>query len=77
MPWPKGVNTPTEMNSTSANFSLTNIEIEKNELLHYLEKAKKKEQLHPHPFFGKLNRKEWGRLIYKHLDHHLKQFSSM
>ncbi len=27
-----------------------------------------------HPLFGNLNRKEWGALLYKHLDHHLKQF---
>ncbi|WP_424351099.1 DUF1569 domain-containing protein [Lutimonas sp.] len=27
-----------------------------------------------HPFFGELNREEWARLVYKHLDHHLKQF---
>ena len=28
----------------------------------------------PHSFFGKLTPIEWGRLMYKHLDHHLKQF---
>lgn len=28
-----------------------------------------------HPFFGKMTQKEWGILNYKHLDHHLKQFS--
>ena len=27
-----------------------------------------------HPAFGKLNRNEWGILVYKHLDHHLRQF---
>jgi hypothetical protein len=27
-----------------------------------------------HPFFGRLHGDEWGRLIYKHLDHHLRQF---
>ena len=27
-----------------------------------------------HGFFGKLNGQEWGRLVYKHLDHHLRQF---
>lgn len=27
-----------------------------------------------HPFFGRLNGDEWGRLVYKHLDHHLRQF---
>ena len=29
---------------------------------------------HPHPFFGKFSSEEWGKGIYKHLDHHLKQF---
>ncbi len=29
-----------------------------------------------HAAFGKLNKKQWGRLIYLHLDHHLKQFGS-
>ncbi|WP_342388337.1 DUF1569 domain-containing protein [Salinicoccus bachuensis] len=28
----------------------------------------------PHPFFGKLTPEQWGKGIYKHLDHHLKQF---
>ncbi|KHF31446.1 DUF1569 domain-containing protein [Paenibacillus sp. FSL M7-1455] len=28
----------------------------------------------PHPFFGKFSPEEWGKGIYKHLDHHLKQF---
>jgi len=27
-----------------------------------------------HAAFGKLSKKQWGRLIYLHLDHHLKQF---
>jgi hypothetical protein len=29
---------------------------------------------HPHPFFGRLTPDEWGVLMYKHLDHHLRQF---
>lgn len=29
---------------------------------------------HPHPFFGKLTPEQWGIGIFKHLDHHLKQF---
>jgi hypothetical protein len=30
---------------------------------------------HPHPFFGRLTPEEWSNLMYKHLDHHLRQFS--
>lgn len=29
---------------------------------------------HPHSFFGKLTPEEWTTLMYKHLDHHLRQF---
>jgi len=31
---------------------------------------------HPHSFFGNLTGEEWGRLTYKHVDHHLRQFSA-
>jgi hypothetical protein len=27
-----------------------------------------------HPLFGPLSRKEWGFLMHKHIDHHLRQF---
>jgi hypothetical protein len=27
-----------------------------------------------HPFFGPLTHAGWGRLAWKHLDHHLRQF---
>src|SRR5262249_52736986 len=29
---------------------------------------------HPHPFLGPLTPGEWAVLMYKHLDHHLRQF---
>lgn len=28
----------------------------------------------PHPFFGKMTENEWDTLLWKHTDHHLKQF---
>ena len=28
----------------------------------------------PHSFFGKMTPEEWAVLMYKHLDHHLRQF---
>ena len=30
----------------------------------------------PHPFFGPLKPLEWGIGMYKHIDHHLRQFSN-
>lgn len=29
---------------------------------------------HPHSFFGRLTPGQWAVLMYKHLDHHLRQF---
>ena len=28
----------------------------------------------PHPFFGSFTQEQWGKSMYKHLDHHLVQF---
>lgn len=32
------------------------------------------EEFHPHGVFGKMNKRQWGRLAYLHLDHHFRQF---
>ncbi|HZL25934.1 MAG TPA: DUF1569 domain-containing protein [Acidobacteriaceae bacterium] len=29
---------------------------------------------HPHTFFGPMTPMEWAGFMYKHLDHHLRQF---
>jgi len=31
---------------------------------------------YPHPFFGSFTPQEWARGMYKHLDHHLRQFGA-
>lgn len=31
---------------------------------------------HPHSFFGRLTPQQWSVLMYKHLDHHLRQFGA-
>jgi hypothetical protein len=31
---------------------------------------------HPHAFFGSLAPDQWAILMYKHLDHHLRQFGA-
>ena len=30
----------------------------------------------PHPFFGRFTKAQWGQNLYKHLDHHLRQFNA-
>ena len=31
---------------------------------------------HPHAFFGPMTPRQWAILMYKHLDHHLRQFGA-
>lgn len=35
---------------------------------------KSKTEWPPHPMFGKFTSEQWGKMQYKHLDHHLTQF---
>ncbi|RYG41811.1 MAG: DUF1569 domain-containing protein, partial [Chitinophagaceae bacterium] len=30
----------------------------------------------PHPVFGHFTPQQWGQSMFKHLDHHLRQFGS-
>jgi hypothetical protein len=32
--------------------------------------------LFPHPMFGTFTKEQWGQAMYKHLDHHFRQFGS-
>jgi len=43
-------------------------------LLDELNTQKNKEQWDAHPVFGELTKEQWGKMQYKHLDHHLRQF---
>ena len=50
---------------------------EKEEVLNILKKAHSAtNETYPHPLFGIMTREEWGILIYRHFDHHLRQFGS-
>ena len=31
---------------------------------------------YPHPMFGRFTEEQWGKAMYKHLDHHLRQFGA-
>lgn len=76
IPWPKGFETPSAMDMFSNNAEVRDFETEKALLLRLLELVSEKDELSPHPFYGRLGKKDWGRLIWVHLDHHLRQFSA-
>jgi Protein of unknown function (DUF1569) len=50
---------------------------EKKQVLDILKKAySSTNETYPHPLFGIMSRADWGRLIYRHFDHHLRQFGN-
>lgn len=67
---------------TAKSFLVTDaveFDLEKNcllkKIIEYGEKGPQIINMKTHPFFGNLSPEQWGILFYKHLDHHLKQFS--
>lgn len=74
--WQKGAITPSQMNIEKQNISTCSFIIERKQFISYLKLVQTKDNFQAHPIFGKLNEKDWGRLIWKHLDHHLRQFGA-
>ena len=72
--WPKGVRTAPEMNVRKQHPAVSNIDTEKVLLLQRLSEVISTSELNAHPLFGKMSKRLWGRLIWKHFDHHLRQF---
>jgi hypothetical protein len=74
----RNLKAPVDMNQKFYGTAAKDIETEKSNLLHLLHEVRalpEEKLLLPHPMFGKLNRKQWGRFMYVHIDHHLRQFS--
>ena len=79
IPWPKaaptageflpgnGMTEPTDFNSDKQTLLL---------LIHRIANVPPDHQFKAHPLFGPLSRKDLGRLYWRHLDHHLRQFSA-
>jgi hypothetical protein len=76
VPWPKGFETPSIMNMETNNLPVPVFEEGRKNLIELLKRISKEEQLAIHPFYGKINKNDWGRLIWVHLNHHLKQFNN-
>ncbi|HEX8459940.1 MAG TPA: DUF1569 domain-containing protein [Segetibacter sp.] len=69
-------NTPTE--KTFVFTDQRDFDTEKTKLMSSIDRfssgGEAKVTRHPHPFFGKLTPDQWSSGMFKHLDHHLKQF---
>jgi hypothetical protein len=57
-----------------------NFEVEQNKLINltteFFTKGRKNTGKFPHPMFGTFTPDQWGISMYKHLDHHLRQFGA-
>jgi hypothetical protein len=73
----KNLQGPVDMDQQYFGTISSDIATEKLNLLNLLDEVRllpAQAVLKPHPMFGKLNRSEWGRFMYVHLHHHLRQF---
>lgn len=77
MPWPKGSPTAPEFLPGSGMTPPTTFEQDKRTLLEVMQRfssAPPSFEWGSSPVFGKLSRSAWGRMIWRHMDHHLRQF---
>ncbi|MGE0594258.1 MAG: DUF1569 domain-containing protein [Vicinamibacterales bacterium] len=73
LPFPKGAPTAPELLSRAA----ADFDEERRQLAVLLERvAAPGHTFGAHPAFGTLSREDWGVLIYRHMDHHLRQFGA-
>lgn len=74
--WPKGEKTAPELDQKQAGSKAKDFYTELEFLYKMMDILEEREEskLQPHPMFGRLSKKQWSDLLYKHFDHHLRQF---
>lgn len=72
--WRKGLPTVPALKTTEKKEATVEIEKLKS-LVTEFKNLKTRTDWQPHPFFGTLTIEQWGKMEYKHLDHHLRQFN--
>lgn len=72
-PWPENITTPKAFKVVDVHVFDLERDILKQNIADFHGKAL---NIHwpNHPFFGRFSTDQWGKMQYKHLDHHLKQF---
>ncbi len=77
LPWPKGA--PTNPNFIQGMKGTKPYEFEKDleslrEIINRFSAQDKSVEFKMNPMFGKLSNDEWARTMWRHIDHHLRQF---
>jgi len=74
LPWPKGkAKTVRQMLSTKEGDLAGDVQRLQRSFGQVIDRGAQ-ESWGVHPLFGPLSRAQWGRLIWRHVDYHLKQF---
>lgn len=77
VPWPKAAPTDPEFLPGTGMTAPTDFEHDKQTLLLTIHRfANVDRPLADHSVFGQMDHRAWGRLMWRHLDHHLRQFSA-
>lgn len=71
--WRKGLPTSAELKANEEK-DLPSEKAILRQLVTDFNNCKTRASWNPHALFGKLTHNQWGKMQYKHLDHHLKQF---
>lgn len=74
-PFPKGAPTAPELLARTPS-EWANDVADVQDLLARAGSARTTDAWPEHPAFGKLSKRAWGVLIYRHMDHHLRQFGA-
>ena len=77
LPWPRAAPTAPEFLPGAGMTTPKEFKEDKRVLVDVLcrfSETPKGKALSPNPVFGRLSRRAWGRLMWRHLDHHLRQF---
>jgi hypothetical protein len=78
LPWPKGSPTAQEFIQGAQGSTPAEFEQDKQALIHLIHRFTQhghNPAFPPHPVFGNLTNRQWARVMWRHLDHHLRQFS--
>lgn len=75
LPWPKGAPTAPEFVHTDAPDFKESLALLRTAVEQFAGQGVHARR-EPHPAFGAISQKAWGRLTYRHLEHHLRQFGA-